>query len=123
MQQPILSKVLSDIELRNYSEATKDLYLRTCVRYLEFLGGRPQEATDEFDVRAFSQHLRCDCGLAPKTVKWASAPSVVTAPRIGCTTTDARGKGVAVPTMAAIGTNADDRRYQLWMTDGTKAGY
>ena len=68
MQQPILSKVLSDIELRNYSEATKDLYLRTCVRYLEFLGGRPLEATDEFDVRAFSQHLRCDRGLAPKTV-------------------------------------------------------
>ena len=68
MQHPILAKVLSDIELRNYSEATKDLYLRTCARYLEFLGGRPLEATDESDIRAFSRHLRCDCGLAPKTV-------------------------------------------------------
>ena len=68
MQHPILSKVLSDIELRNYSEATKDVYLRTCARYLEFLGDKPLESTDESDVRAFSQHLRCDCGLAPKTV-------------------------------------------------------
>ena len=68
MQQPILSKVLSDIELRNYSEATKDLYLRTCARYLGFLGDKPLGASDESDVRAFSQHLRCDCGLAPKTV-------------------------------------------------------
>ena len=68
MQQPILSKVLSDIELRNLSEATKDLYMRTCARYLDFLGGRPIEGTGEADVRAFSQHLRCECGLAPKTV-------------------------------------------------------
>ena len=68
MQQPILSKVLSDIELRNYSEATRDVYLRTCARYLDFLGDKPLEATDESDVRAFSRHLRCDCGLAPKTV-------------------------------------------------------
>ena len=29
MQHPILTKVLSDIELRNYSEATKDACLRT----------------------------------------------------------------------------------------------
>ena len=68
MQHPILSKVLSDIELRNYSEATERMYLRTCARYLEFLGGKPLEETDESDVRAFSQHLRCGCGLAPKTV-------------------------------------------------------
>ena len=68
MQHPILSKVLSDIELRNYSEATKDVCLRTCARYLAFLAGKPLDATDESDVRAFSQHLRCDCGLAPKTV-------------------------------------------------------
>ena len=72
MQQPILSKVLSDIELRNYSEATKDVYLRTCARYLDFLGDKPLEATDESDIRAFSRHLRCDCGLAPKTVNRAS---------------------------------------------------
>lgn len=68
MQQPILSKVLSDIELRNYSEATKDVYMRTCSRYLMFLGDKPLEETAEADVRAFSQHLRCECGLAPKTV-------------------------------------------------------
>ena len=68
MQQPILSKVLSDIELRNYSEATKDVCLRTCARYRAFRAGKPLDATDESYVRAFSQHLRCDCGLAPKTV-------------------------------------------------------
>jgi site-specific recombinase XerD len=68
MQHPIPAKVLSDIELRNHGEATKDACLRTCARYLEFLGGKPLEASDESDVRAFSQCLRCECGLAPKTV-------------------------------------------------------
>lgn len=68
MQHPILYKVLSDIELRNYSEATARVYLRACARYLEFLGDKPLEASDESDLRAFSQHLRCGCGLAPKTV-------------------------------------------------------
>lgn len=68
MQHPILSKVLSDIELRNYSASTRDLYLRTCDRYLAFLGDRPLEATGESDVRAFSRHLRRECGLAPRTV-------------------------------------------------------
>ena len=68
MQHPIPAKVLSDIELRNHGEATKDACLRTCARHLEFLGGKPLEAGDESDVRAFSQRLRCERGLAPKTV-------------------------------------------------------
>lgn len=51
MQHPILFKVLLDIELRNYNEAIEDVYLRTCARYLAFLGGKPLESTDESGVR------------------------------------------------------------------------
>ena len=66
--QHILEKVASDIDLRNYSDNTRDLYLSTCRRYLSFLGGKPLADTDESDVRAFSQHLGAECGLAAKTV-------------------------------------------------------
>ncbi len=68
MRHPILSKVQSDIELRNYGEATRDIYLRACARYLGFLGDKPIEETDESDVRAFSLHLSHARGLAPATV-------------------------------------------------------
>ena len=68
MQHPILAKVRSDIELRNYSDGTAAVYLRACTRYLEHIGGRPLEETSESDLRAFCEHLAGDCGLAPKTV-------------------------------------------------------
>ncbi|MDO4539296.1 MAG: site-specific integrase [Coriobacteriales bacterium] len=68
MQHPILPKVLSDIELRNYSDATRASYMRSCERYLEFLGDRSLEETGEAEVRAYSQYLRCVRGLAPRTV-------------------------------------------------------
>lgn len=66
--QDILEKVAADIDLRNYSDNTRSLYLSTCQRYLGFLGDRPLADTDESDVRAFSQHLSAECGLAAKTV-------------------------------------------------------
>ena len=66
--QDVLEKVAADIDLRNYSDSTRDLYLSTCRRYLGFLGDKPLADTDESDVRAFSQHLGAECGLAAKTV-------------------------------------------------------
>ena len=66
--QDILEKVASDIELRGLSDKTRKLYLRVCGHYLEFLGGKPLDMTGEGDIRAYSQHLRTERGLAAKTV-------------------------------------------------------
>lgn len=66
--QGILEKVADDIDLRNYSDSTRGLYLRCCRFYLGFIGDKPLDETDESDIRAFSHHLRTTRGLAPKSV-------------------------------------------------------
>lgn len=65
--QSILEKVAADIELRNYSGGTRDLYLRVCERYLGFLGGKPLGESGEADIRAFARAL-AGRGLSPTTV-------------------------------------------------------
>lgn len=67
MQQPILSKLAEDIDLRNYSESTRRQYLRVCGHYLEFLGDTPVGESGEAEVRAFAQHLRIERGLKPQS--------------------------------------------------------
>ena len=66
--QNILEKVESDIKLRNYSDNTLKSYMLDCRLYLDFLDGKPLEETDESDIRAYSQYLRVERGLAAKTV-------------------------------------------------------
>ena len=67
--QDILSKVRSDIVLRNYSDETMEAYLRICGKYLEFLGW-PEDlgATGEREIRAFAAHLSGERALAPSSV-------------------------------------------------------
>ncbi|MDO4539469.1 MAG: tyrosine-type recombinase/integrase [Coriobacteriales bacterium] len=66
MQHPILAKLSEDVALRGYTEATRKDYLRSCGRYLEFIGDRPLGETGEAEVRAFSRHL-ADLGYAAST--------------------------------------------------------
>ena len=66
--QRILDKVLSDMELRNYSSATKKQYMRVCGDYLRFLGGKPVGETGEQDLRAYSSHLMRARGLSAASV-------------------------------------------------------
>lgn len=66
--QRILEKVLSDMELRNYSASTKKQYLRVCGDYLAFLGDKPLDGTSEQDLRAYSSHLMRARGLAAQSV-------------------------------------------------------
>ena len=66
--QKILEKVAADIKLRGLSDKTYDTYLRACKHYLEFLGDRSLDGTDEADIRAYSQYLSVERGLAAKSV-------------------------------------------------------
>ena len=66
--QNILEKIELDIKLRNYSDNTLRAYLLNCRAYLDFLDGKPLEDTDESDIRAYSQHLSVERGLAAKSV-------------------------------------------------------
>ncbi|MBR3160919.1 MAG: phage integrase N-terminal SAM-like domain-containing protein [Atopobiaceae bacterium] len=89
MQQPILSKLAEDIDLRDYSESTRRQYLRVCGHYLEFLGDKPVDESGEAEVRAFAQHLRCERGLKPQSANAyleAVSGSATTLPVFDCRT-------------------------------------
>jgi site-specific recombinase XerD len=63
----ILAKLEQDMELRGFSENTKDLYHRVADHYVRHVG-KPLEETGEDDVRGYLGYLRHTRGLANTSV-------------------------------------------------------